>query len=188
MSTIDYGVFTPYDDPTDAAHVLHMRNEAAKDWYDFIAEAPRADAWLLADRSTGEVVCATDDPSKLAPIGARVLAASGLTPASYVGKVWNGVDFIAKPKPAPTSITRRQCALEMRAREMATDAEAIALVATGALTAAMASRLSLVAPGSQLEAQIDAAIDPYRRDNANLCALICDTNKLDAFFLSASKR
>ncbi len=187
-TTIDHGVFTPYDDPTDAANILHMRDERGRDWYAVVNTAPQEPVWLLANPASGEIIAATDDPSKLAPVGARVLSTSGDPPASFIGKTWNGAGFIDKPAPPVTTITRRQCALELRAREMASDAEAIALVANGALTLRMSARLSRVPPEKQLEAQIDAAIDPYRIENANLCALLIDDDKLDAFFAAAAKR
>jgi hypothetical protein len=113
------------------------------------------------------------------------------------GWEWDGTKFLS-PSPAsppvPESISRRQCALELNAQGYITAQEALDMVKTAAVPAAIVSIFDAqVANGAwtaeqRLLAEIDFAAIGYYRSNSLLGLMGFTPEQLDAFFISASQR
>lgn len=102
--------------------------------------------------------------------------------------------FYAPPPPAPivpTSITRRQCSLELFNRQLITGAEALEMTKNGTPPAAIMAYINTLTPDEQIRAQIDFAAENYFRNNELLIAIMTANNMspsdIDDFFIAASK-
>lgn len=95
-------------------------------------------------------------------------------------------------KQPPTSVTRRQFALELLAQGIVTAEEAVALAARAEPPAMVENFIASLAEFEQAVARIDMAADSYAFDNALLKALFAALGKSEddrsAFFVSASGR
>ena len=103
--------------------------------------------------------------------------------------------YLPPPPPAPVvpaSITRRQCAIELLNRAMITDAEALAMVQTGAVPAFVRALIDQIPAADRIRAFIDFAADTYNRNNPLFVYLMSAAGKtpadIDAFFIAAATR
>jgi len=106
--------------------------------------------------------------------------------------------YVAPPPPplepvaVPASITRRQCAIELLNRAMITDAEALAMVQTGAVPAFVKALIEQIPAADRIRANIDFAADTYSRNNPLFVYLMSAAGKtpadIDAFFVIAATR
>jgi hypothetical protein len=88
----------------------------------------------------------------------------------------------------PPSITRRQCALQLLNMGMITADEALAMVKTATVPAAIDAILSKTFSGEQItRAHIDFAAENYYRDNALLALMGMTPEQLDQFFIAAAQ-
>lgn len=98
----------------------------------------------------------------------------------------------AAPDPVPPSITRRQCALELHARGLIGDDEAVAMAATATPPVLLADLLGALSPVEQVTARIDFAATTYERGNRLLDGLMTAAGAspadIDAFFRAAAAR
>ena len=113
---------------------------------------------------------------------------------------WDGRTFVdyalpptpLQPDPVPPSITRRQCAAELFARDLITGPEAVAMAATAAPPALVETVFSALSEPSQTLARIDFAAASYERGNPLLTQIMtasgADEAALDAFFVAAAGR
>lgn len=98
------------------------------------------------------------------------------------------------PPSVPTSITRRQAALELYALQYITLQEALYMVKTAGVPLAIAAVFdTLVSDGSwtveqRTLAEIDFAADNYYRTNSLLALMGLTSGQIDQFFISASTR
>lgn len=94
----------------------------------------------------------------------------------------------------PASISRRQCAAEMFARELITGAEAVAMTATATPPAAIETILAAFVEPTQTFARIDFAAATYERGNETFAVILgaflpaATAVDADAFFRAASAR
>lgn len=94
--------------------------------------------------------------------------------------------------PVPASITRRQCAIEMRARDLISSSEAIAMVTTATPPAFVETVIAALPEPDQTSARIDFAAGSYERSNPLLISLMissgASSEDIDAFFRAAAQR
>lgn len=194
FSFTDHGVFSMYDRADGqivaGLKVPYARNEAGIDWYDLCRDAEPGLQWVELN-AEGIVVRTCLDPSMAFPSGRRVLAVRGDV-GDITGKIFDGSAFVAAPAPVPADISRRQCAIELHARSLITDQEAVAMVAAGTPPAIIASFIAQMPADQRLLAQINFATDRYERANALLGSLLAAQGATDAeaddFFRSAAAR
>lgn len=98
----------------------------------------------------------------------------------------------APPAPVPASITRRQCALEMLARDLIAGPEAVAMVATATPPALVEALITAMPEPDATLARVDFAAGTYERDTPLLTALMtaqgATSADIDAFFRAAAAR
>lgn len=89
----------------------------------------------------------------------------------------------------PSSITRRQCALEMQERGMITGQEALDMTKSGTVPFFISSVFAGMPEEDRIKAEIDFAAAAYFRDNPLLISLMkstgANTQDIDNFFISA---
>jgi hypothetical protein len=94
------------------------------------------------------------------------------------------------PAPIPPSISRRQCAREMFARQIISGPEMVAMTATGTPPAMVEAALAGLPEAEQWVARADFAAGTYERSNPLLVALMTATGAspadIDDFFRSAA--
>lgn len=94
--------------------------------------------------------------------------------------------------PVPSSITRRQCAIELRERNQITPREALNMTRNGTPPAMVASLLSTFSEDQAILVETDFAADQYYRDNPLLNQLMqsagATSEDIDNFFRSAALR
>lgn len=99
-----------------------------------------------------------------------------------------------KPEPIeiPNSITRRQCAVELRERGMITPQEALDMTRTGIPPAMVQAIFDSMSTEDAIIAETDFAADTYLRTNPLLIQVMtatgATTEDIDNFFLSAFAR
>ncbi len=194
FSFTDHGAFSMYDRADGqivaGLKVPYARNEAGIDWYDLCRDAEDGLLWVELN-AAGVVVRVCRDPSMAFPSGRRVLAVRGDL-GEVLGMLFDGGSFVAAPTPVPPEITRRQCAIELHARSLITDQEAVAMVAAGTPPAIIASFIAQMPADQRLLAQINFATDRYERANALVGSLLAAQGATDAevdnFFRSAAAR
>lgn len=195
MRIFDHGVFSPYNptSPGDApATAFFTRNAQGEDWYQFCASAPSdRTAWALLS-ADGVVLTAAKHADALSPSAMRVISVEGLEPGAIKGKRFDGAGFVVAPLPVPAIITRRQCAIELHARALISDAETLAMVTAGTPPAVVDALIAQMPAADRLRAQIDFAADKYERTNPLLSALMAaqgaSASDIDAFFRAAAAR
>jgi hypothetical protein len=96
------------------------------------------------------------------------------------------------PIDVPRSITRRQCAIELRERNLITPQEALDMTRTGIPPAMVQKIFSSMSETDQLIAETDFAADTYLRSNPLLIFIMsasgASEEDIDQFFISASIR
>jgi hypothetical protein len=118
---------------------------------------------------------------------------------TIVGPGWakQGDTYVAPPKQPepveiPHSITRRQCAIELRERSLITPQEALDMTRTGIPPAMVQKIFSSMSETDQLIAETDFAADTYERSNVLLTSIMtasgASSEDIDEFFLSAARR
>lgn len=94
--------------------------------------------------------------------------------------------------PVPKSITRRQCAIELRERGQITPREALDMTRNGAPPAMVSALLSNLPESQSILAETDFAADQYFRDNPLLNTLMqsagASSEDIDNFFRAAALR
>lgn len=92
----------------------------------------------------------------------------------------------------PQSITRRQCAIELRERNLITAQEALDMTRTGIPPAMVQQIFNTLPPNDKIIAETDFAADTYLRSNPLLIQIMTATGAsdqdIDDFFISAEKR
>lgn len=100
------------------------------------------------------------------------------------------VDPATLPPPVPRMITRRQCALQLRASGMISTAEAKAMVKDGTPPAAIKASFDAMPGENGTLAEIDFAAVNYYRDNPLISSLMAangmTTEQVDDFFRAAA--
>lgn len=102
--------------------------------------------------------------------------------------------YVPPPPPAlvvPASITRRQCALQLLAEGLITEAEAVAMAATATPPAYVNTLFDGLSSMDRTRALIDFAASTYDRGNPLIVGMMTATGKTpadaDAFFVAASQ-
>lgn len=100
--------------------------------------------------------------------------------------------YIPPPPPVPQSITRRQCAIELRERQLITPTEALNMTRTGIPPAMIQSIFDSMPDNDRILAETDFAADTYMRTNPLLIQIMTASGateeEIDDFFRSASNR
>jgi hypothetical protein len=95
------------------------------------------------------------------------------------------------PPVVPASITRRQCALQLLAETLVTEAEAVAMAATATPPAYVNTLFSGLSSMDRTRALIDFAANAYDRGNPLIVAMMTAAGKtpadVDAFFVAAAQ-
>ena len=131
----------------------------------------------------------------------RVICPNGdVVHAPVVGESYGGATLTAwmmeapapAPLPVPESITRRQCAIEMRERGMITAREALDMTRNGTPPAIVASLFAQMPGDAGIIAETDFAAATYMRNNPLLIQLMQASSAseadIDDFFRSAALR
>ena len=102
--------------------------------------------------------------------------------------------YLPPPPPAPVipaSITRRQCALQLLAETLISEAEAVAMAATATPPTYVNTLFAGLSSMDRTRALIDFAANTFDRSNPLIVGMMAATGKTsadaDAFFLAASK-
>jgi hypothetical protein len=109
------------------------------------------------------------------------------------GWLYDGTTFSPPPEPppapvpVPASITRRQCALQLLAMQMATPQEALDMTKSAEVPAAVAQVFSQMPDDQRILAQIDFAAANYYRDNQLLTMMGLTDEEIDQFFIAAAQ-
>lgn len=119
-----------------------------------------------------------------------------------IGWTWNGnswetpIETPPDPDPepvfVPSYITRRQCAVELRERNMITANEALAMTKYGDVPSIVSGIFDAMPFEQRVVAETDFAADSYMRDNVLLNGIMEATGAtqedIDLFFISAFSR
>lgn len=100
--------------------------------------------------------------------------------------------YVAPPPPVPQSITRRQCAIELRERTLITPQEALDMTKYGEVPAMVSTLLQSMTEADRINAETDFAADTYERSNPLLIQIMtasgASEEDIDEFFRSAVER
>ena len=100
--------------------------------------------------------------------------------------------YVAPPPPVPQSITRRQCAIELRERTMITAQEALDMTKYGEVPAMVQQIFSQMSSDDRIKAETDFAADTYMINNPLLLFIMTEAGSteedIDQFFRQASER
>ena len=100
--------------------------------------------------------------------------------------------YIASAPPVPQQITRRQCAVELRKRNLISAQEALAMTKTGDVPALVNEMFSAMTETDRIIAETDFAADTYLRTNSLLNQIMTATGAseadIDQFFRDAYQR
>jgi len=100
--------------------------------------------------------------------------------------------YVAPPPPVPQSITRRQCAIELRERTLITPQEALDMTKYGEVPAMVSTLLQSMTQSDRINAETDFAADTYLRSNELLNQIMtasgASEEDIDDFFRSAAER
>lgn len=90
----------------------------------------------------------------------------------------------------PASISRRQCALQLKALQMITAQEALDMTRSGIPPAAISTYFATLSDDDRVLAEIDFAATDYYRDNPLIAALMTANSmteqQVDQFFIAAA--
>lgn len=100
--------------------------------------------------------------------------------------------YVAPPPPVPQSITRRQCAIELRERTMITAQEALNMTKYGDVPTMISQLFAQMTDEDRIKAETDFAADTYMRTNPLLISIMTQSGSteedIDQFFRDASER
>lgn len=100
--------------------------------------------------------------------------------------------YVAPPPPVPQSITRRQCAIELRERTMISAQEALNMTKYGDVPTMISQLFAQMADEDRIIAETDFAADTYMRTNPSLISIMTQSGSteedIDQFFRDASLR
>jgi hypothetical protein len=100
--------------------------------------------------------------------------------------------YVPPPPPVPQSITRRQCAIELRERNLIAAQEALDMTRTGIPPAMVQQIFSTMTETNKIIAETDFAADTYLRSNPLLNQIMtasgATSDDIDQFFRDASTR
>ena len=100
--------------------------------------------------------------------------------------------YVPPPPPIPQSITRRQCAIELRERTLITPQEALAMTKYGDVPLMISNYFQSMSNTDIIKAETDFAADTYLRSNPLLIQVMtasgANTQQIDDFFRSAATR
>lgn len=100
--------------------------------------------------------------------------------------------YIPPPPPVPQSITRRQCAIELRERQLITPLEALNMTKTATPPAMIQTIFDSMQESDGIIAETDFAADTYMRNNQLLIQIMTATgatsDQIDDFFRQAASR
>ena len=100
--------------------------------------------------------------------------------------------YIPPPPPVPQSITRRQCAIELRERTLITPLEALNMTKTATPPAMIQTLFDAMSENDRILAETDFAADNYMRTNPLLIQIMSSSGateeEIDDFFRSAATR
>jgi len=100
--------------------------------------------------------------------------------------------YIPPPPPVPQSITRRQCAIELRERTLITPLEALNMTKTATPPAMIQTIFDAMSENDKILAETDFAADTYLRTNPLLIQIMSSSGateeEIDDFFRSAVTR
>lgn len=100
--------------------------------------------------------------------------------------------YVTPPPPVPQSITRRQCAIELRERTMITAQEALNMTKYGDVPTMISQLFAQMADEDKIKAETDFAADTYMRTNPLLISIMTQSGSteedIDQFFRDASER
>jgi hypothetical protein len=100
--------------------------------------------------------------------------------------------YIPSPPPVPQSITRRQCAIELRERSFITPLEALNMTKYGDVPPMVSQIFSQMTETERIVAETDFAADTYMRTNSLLTTVMTSagstSQEIDEFFRQASTR
>lgn len=100
--------------------------------------------------------------------------------------------YVPPPPPVPQSITRRQCAIELRERTLITPQEALAMTKYGDVPLMISNYFQSMSNTDIIKAETDFAADTYLRSNPLLIQVMtasgANTQQIDDFFRSAATR
>lgn len=100
--------------------------------------------------------------------------------------------YIPPPPPVPQSITRRQCAIELRERQLITPLEALNMTKTATPPAMIQAIFDSMQQSDGIISETDFAADTYMRNNQLLIQIMTATgatsDQIDDFFRQAATR
>ena len=100
--------------------------------------------------------------------------------------------YIPPPPPVPQSITRRQCAIELRERTLIAPLEALNMTKTATPPAMIQTLFDAMSENDRILAETDFAADNYMRTNPLLIQIMSSSGateeEIDDFFRSAATR
>lgn len=100
--------------------------------------------------------------------------------------------YIPPPPPVPQSITRRQCAIELRERQLITPLEALNMTKTATPPAMIQALFDQMSETDKIIAETDFAADTYLRTNPLLVQIMTASGatkeEIDDFFRQAVTR
>ncbi len=100
--------------------------------------------------------------------------------------------YISPPEPVSQQITRRQCAIELRERQLITPQEALDMTKYGDVPSMISQVFSEMSDTDRILAETDFAADTYERTNPLLIQVMTSTGAseedIDNFFRDASIR
>lgn len=99
--------------------------------------------------------------------------------------------YVPPPAPIPATITRRQCAKQLRNMGLIDADEMVAMVRTGEPPSMVATLIAAMPAGQRPDAEADFAADTYARDNPLLVSMMEGTGataqEIDGFFVAAAQ-
>lgn len=120
------------------------------------------------------------------------------TDETQIGFVWDGTSFFdPNPPPqiepvviVPSSITRRQCALQLLSLAMITTVEALSMTQSGIPPASIQANFDAMSEPDRSLAMIDFAAVNYYRSNPLINTLMAEngmtSEEVDQFFIAAA--
>mgnify|MGYP001806228719 CR=1 FL=1 len=188
----DFGVFAPYQPTVSAGSAGYLCNANGTDWYALChSSLGFVGAWVLVVPESGLVVAAVANPDQFFPINLRVIFVPGADASAFHGKQFVADAFTDAPPLPPRVISRKQAALELLARSLLTEDEAVSLAAQGTLPGSWSEAFAAVEAGRRLAMRVALAsvtypyMDPDIRD---ALGLLLDASALDDFFIGAGGR